>query len=34
VSMGDDSVSQVVSLRLEGERIATPDGSPVEVGDQ
>jgi chromosome segregation protein len=34
VSMGDDSVSQVVSLRLEGERIAAPDGSPVEVGDR
>ena len=32
VSMGDDSVSQVVSLRLEGERIAAPDGSSVEVG--
>jgi chromosome segregation protein len=29
VSMGDDSVSQVVSLRLEGDRIASPDG--VEV---
>jgi chromosome segregation protein len=34
VSMGDDSVSQVVSLRLEGERIAAPDGSSVEVGDR
>jgi len=34
VSMGDDSVSQVVSLRLEGERIATPDGSSVVVGEQ
>ncbi len=34
VSMGDDSVSQVVSLRLEGERIAAPDGSSVQVGDQ
>ena len=33
VSMGDDSVSQVVSLKLEGERIAAPDGSSVEVGD-
>jgi chromosome segregation protein len=31
ISMGDDSVSQVVSLRLEGERIATPDGASVEV---
>jgi len=31
VSMGDDSVSQVVSLRLDGERIAAPDGSTVEV---
>jgi chromosome segregation protein len=31
VSMGDDSVSQIVSLRLEGERIAAPDGSEVEV---
>ena len=31
VSMGDDSVSQVVSLRLEGDRIARPDGSTVEV---
>jgi chromosome segregation protein len=31
VSMGDDSVSQVVSLRLEGERIARPDGSSVDV---
>jgi chromosome segregation protein len=31
VSMGDDSVSQVVSLRLEGDRIAAPDGSAVEV---
>jgi chromosome segregation protein len=34
VSMGEDSVSQVVSLRLEGERIAAPDGSSVEVGDR
>ncbi len=34
VSMGDDSVSQVVSLRLEGERIAAPDGSSVDVGDR
>jgi len=31
VSMGDDSVSQVVSLRLEGERIASVDGSTVDV---
>jgi chromosome segregation protein len=31
VSMGDDSVSQVISLRLEGERIARPDGSTVDV---
>jgi chromosome segregation protein len=31
VSMGDDSVSQVVSLRLDGERIAAPDGSTVQV---
>jgi chromosome segregation protein len=31
VSMGDDSVSQVVSLRLEGERIAAPNGAPLEV---
>jgi chromosome segregation protein len=31
VSMGDDSVSQVVSLRLEGDRIARPDGSSVDV---
>jgi chromosome segregation protein len=31
VSMGDDSVSQVVSLRLDGERIARPDGSTVDV---
>ncbi len=31
VSMGDDSVSQVVSLRLEGERIARSDGSTVDV---
>jgi chromosome segregation protein len=31
VSMGDDSVSQVVSLRLEGDRIAAPDGSSMEV---
>ena len=31
VSMGEDSVSQVVSLRLEGDRIATPDGSAVDI---
>jgi chromosome segregation protein len=31
VSMGEDSVSQIVSLRLEGERIAAPDGTTVEV---
>ena len=31
VSMGDDSVSQVVSLQLEGNRIAAPDGSTIEV---
>jgi chromosome segregation protein len=31
VSMGEDSVSQVVSLRLEGERIAAPDGSAVDI---
>jgi chromosome segregation protein len=31
VSMGDDSASQVVSLRLEGERIARPDGTTVDV---
>jgi chromosome segregation protein len=31
VSMGDDSVSQVVSLRLEGDRIAAPDGTTVDV---
>jgi hypothetical protein len=29
--MGDDSVSQVISLRLEGERIAAPDGSAVDI---
>jgi chromosome segregation protein len=27
VSMGEDSVSQVVSLRLNGDRVAAPDGS-------
>jgi len=31
VSMGEDSVSQIVSLRLEGERIAAPDGSVIDV---
>jgi chromosome segregation protein len=31
VSMGDDSVSQIVSLRLEGERIAAPDGTELDV---
>jgi chromosome segregation protein len=31
VSMGDDSVSQVVSLRMDGNQIAAPDGSSVEV---
>jgi chromosome segregation protein len=31
VSMGDDSVSQIVSLRLEGDRIAAPDGSAMDV---
>jgi chromosome segregation protein len=31
VSMGDDSVSQVVSLRLDGDRIAAPDGSSVDI---
>ena len=31
--MGDDSVSQVVSLRLEGDLIAAPDGLSTEVGD-
>ncbi len=31
VSMGNDSVSKVVSLQLQGDRIATPDGSEVEV---
>jgi len=33
VSMGEDSVSQVVSLRLEGDRIAAPDGTTVELKD-
>jgi chromosome segregation protein len=31
VSMGDDSASQLISLRLEGERIAAADGSTVEL---
>ncbi|HSJ52259.1 MAG TPA: AAA family ATPase, partial [Anaerolineae bacterium] len=31
VSMGEDSASQLISLRLEGERIAAPDGSTVEL---
>jgi chromosome segregation protein len=31
VSMGEDSVSQVISLRLEGDRIATQDGADVEI---
>ncbi|MGD8794847.1 MAG: AAA family ATPase, partial [Anaerolineae bacterium] len=31
VSMGDDSVSQVISLRLEGDRIATADGQTVDI---
>jgi chromosome segregation protein len=31
VSMGDDSVSQVVSLQLEGDQISAPDGSTVDV---
>jgi len=31
VSMGDDSASQLISLRLEGDRIAAPDGSTVEL---
>jgi chromosome segregation protein len=31
VSMGDDSVSQVVSLRLEGDRIATPSGATIDT---
>lgn len=33
VSMGEDSVSQVVSLRMEGERIATLDGAIVNLKD-
>ena len=33
VSMGEDSVSQVVSLHLEEDRITAPDGSMVEVQD-
>jgi chromosome segregation protein len=31
VSMGEDSASQVVSLRLEGDRVATPTGATVEL---
>ena len=31
VSMGEDSVSQVVSLRLNGDRVAATDGSPVDI---
>ncbi len=31
VSMGDDSVSQVISLQLDGDRIAAPDGSSVDI---
>jgi chromosome segregation protein len=34
VSMGDDSVSQVVSLRLEGDRISTPDGSDLDIAKE
>ncbi len=31
VSMGDDSVSQVVSLQFDGEKISAPDGTVVEA---
>ncbi len=31
ISMGEDSASQVVSLRLEGDRIAAPDGATIEL---
>jgi chromosome segregation protein len=31
VSMGEDSVSRVISLRLEGDQIAAPDGSTVDL---
>ncbi len=31
VSMGDDSVSQVVSLRLEGDRVVEPNGAAMDV---
>jgi chromosome segregation protein len=31
VSMGDDSVSQLVSLRLEGDRVVTSAGARVEL---
>jgi chromosome segregation protein len=34
ISMGDDSVSQVVSLRMEGDRIARPDGTTVDVAKE
>ena len=34
VSMGDDSISQVVSLQLEGDRISAPDGSQVDVAKE
>jgi chromosome segregation protein len=30
ISMGEDSISQAVSLRLDGDHIATVDGSPTE----
>jgi chromosome segregation protein len=31
VSMGEDSTSQVISLRLDGDRIAAPDGTSVDI---
>jgi chromosome segregation protein len=31
VTMGEDSVSQVISLRLEGDRIATAEGETVDI---
>jgi chromosome segregation protein len=34
VSMGDDSVSQVVSLQFDGDRIAAPDGSLVDIAKE
>jgi chromosome segregation protein len=34
VSMGADSVSQVVSLRLDGERVAAQDGSTVDIAKE